>query len=180
MNIKVNEASLTRFNFTGSNDTLYYDLDFDIIFRNPNRIMGFYYDDLTVQVYYQGNNWVDGQYEVFYQGHKNTKVMRYNLVGKQEPYFLDSNERSRFIKQFEQDKRVGVFPIDVKTEQFRVRVKLGRIRIGIFQPKVHCDTIKVPLSDHGKGVLSNSSVRFSGPVNCGIKFDALSIIEPLD
>ena len=177
MKIKVNEASLARFNFTDSDHpTLHFHLDFVVTYRNPNRIMGFYYD-VTVRAYYQEKYYVDSDWQEFYQGHKNTTVMRFSFDRMQEVYFLDSNERSRFIKQFNQDKRAGVIPINVKIEDFRVRVKLGRIRIGIFQPKVHCHTLEVPLNDNGKG---NSSVRSSGSVNCGVQFKVTSLLEPLD
>ncbi|XP_030485146.2 NDR1/HIN1-like protein 10 [Cannabis sativa] len=176
MKIQIGEASLAQFNFTTTNDTLYYDLNFDVAIQNPNKMMGFFYD-MVVVASDQENNYVHSKWEVFYQGRKTTTTMLYNFAGKRELYFGDSNERSRFIKRFEEEKKRGMFVINVKIEDFRVRVRLGKIRIGVFQPKVRCDPLNnvALLSDHnmGKKATQNS-------VECQVQFKATSIMEPLD
>ncbi|GMN39535.1 hypothetical protein TIFTF001_008773 [Ficus carica] len=183
MKIQINDATITKFNLTEANQThwLHYDMEFNVTLRNPNRIMGLYYDHFTPGVYYQTDenimrNYVDSKFmNVVYQGKKNTTVIRYRFNGKREVYLLEAGERVRFIDQFEKEKRAGFFSIDWKVE-FRTRVKLGAIRIGIFRPKVRCGSSLVPFVGGNNG---QKRVNVTSDVaKCRVKFKASSY-DPL-
>ncbi|GMN39534.1 hypothetical protein TIFTF001_008772 [Ficus carica] len=184
MKVQINDATITKFNLTEANQThwLHYDLEFNVTIRNPNRIMGLYYDDFIPGVYYQSDektikNYVDSRWMNFYQGKKNTTVMRFRFNGKREVYLLEAGERTRYIERFEKEKSAGIFSLDWKVE-FRTRVKLGAIRIGIFQPKLRCGSSLVPFFGGNYGQ-KRANVT-SNVAKCGVKFKATSIFEPLD
>lgn len=82
-------------------------------------------------------------------------------------YLLDSDERSRFVERFEKEKKSGIFSIDWKVE-FRSRVKLGAIKIGIFRPKLRCGSSQVPLVNGQKRV----NVTSNDVAKCRVKFKA--------
>ncbi|GMN49129.1 hypothetical protein TIFTF001_018303 [Ficus carica] len=54
MKMQINDATITKFNLTEANQThwLHYDMEFNVTIRNPNQIMGLYYDNFVPRVYY--------------------------------------------------------------------------------------------------------------------------------
>ncbi|OMO68543.1 putative syntaxin-24-like protein [Corchorus olitorius] len=72
-------------------------------------------------------------------GHKTTSHL--NPVFQGQHIVLLGNEA---ISEFNQEKNTGIFSIDVKL-YFRIRFRLGKVKVGKFKPRVSCD-LKVPLS----------------------------------
>ncbi|KAL5545743.1 hypothetical protein UlMin_005430 [Ulmus minor] len=157
-----------KFTLTGANSTNFnYNLDLNLTIRNPNRIMGFYYESFSSWLYYAKS--VDGDWSSgdFYQGKKNTTVRRLSFKGNQT---LSLGFDDAIISQFNREKSSGVFSFDVKMEYW-VRVKLRKIKIGIFIPRINCG-LKVPLSDSKR----NSTTTFKA-TKCDVVFKATSIFD---
>lgn len=175
MNVSISEASLTQFDFNEVNRTILHDLRFHMSIRNPNRIVGFFYDDFSMIASRRGN-YINGDWMRFYQGPKNTTVFKFDLVGDQEVYLEEGSEEAETFKAgFEAEKRARVFDIDVEVE-LMVRARVGRVRIGIFQPKIRC-VLKVPLVSAER---RKSGETGFGVTECDVVFQVRSLIEPLD
>ena len=175
MKAHVTHASLTQFDLNEVNETMLFNLEFNLSIRNPNRIVGFFYDDFPVRAFHQGS-FMDSWWMRFYQPRKNTTEMKFELVGEQQLYFQDgSGELSRFKARFDAQKSARVFDIDVEVDLL-VRAKIGKVRVGIFQPKIRCG-LKIPLTSIEKR--KSGSTGFNA-TECGVEFKADSIFEPLD
>ena len=170
MKVTITEATLKQFTLTGANSTNFnYNLDLNLTIRNPNRIMGFYYESFSSWLYYAkpmeiDSDWSSGD---FYHGKKNTTVRRLSFKRNQT---LALGFDDAIISQFNRERSSGVFSVDVRMEYW-VKVKLGKIKIGIFIPRINCD-LKVPLSD-GK---RNSTTTFKA-TKCDVVFKATSIFD---
>ena len=110
------------------------------------------------------SDWSSGD---FYHGKKNTTVRRLSFKRNQT---LALGFDDAIISQFNRERSSGVFSVDVRMEYW-VKVKLGKIKIGIFIPRINCD-LKVPLSD-GK---RNSTTTFKA-TKCDVVFKATSIFD---
>ncbi|KAL5545738.1 hypothetical protein UlMin_005425 [Ulmus minor] len=170
MKVTITEATLKQFRLAGANNTNFiYDLDLNLTIRNPNRIMGFYYQSLDSWLYYANpveiaREWSSGD---FYQGKKNTAIR--SLSFKRNRTLADGFDDA-IISQFNREKSSGVSSIDVKMEYW-VKVKLGKIKIGTFIPRIDCE-LKVPLSN-GK---RNATTTFKA-TKCDVVFKATSIFD---
>ncbi|XLU46883.1 NDR1/HIN1-like protein 10 [Arachis ipaensis] len=149
----VTQASLTQFNYTST--LLHYKLVLNFTSHNPNKKLGFYYDKVEGNVFYQGSRfstidvitWLNS----FRQDSKHTDRMSGVFKGT-KVLVLDQSQRSKF----DQDKRDGDFDIYVKLH-FDIRFGLGgfifnNIKFINSKATVKCG-IKVPLSgSNGKVV----------------------------
>ncbi|XP_021892541.1 NDR1/HIN1-like protein 10 [Carica papaya] len=134
----VTDVSLTQFNLTNSN-TIHYDLALNISVRNPNKKIAVHYDRIEARAFYEDARLKVVSLTPFFQGHKNTTVLTPVFKGQQAVFF-DAEK----LQEFNQETNAGVFSIDVNLH-LRVRLRLGKIRIGTFKPRVKCD-LKVPAS----------------------------------
>ncbi|KAJ1378470.1 putative NDR1/HIN1-Like protein 3-like [Sesbania bispinosa] len=139
----VTEAKLTQFNYTTSN-ILRYNLVVNFTVRNPNKKLKIYYDVAEANAFYQGSNFsttnVIMAWRSYLQNTKATDRMSAVFSG-QRVMVLDHNE-------FNEDKKDGAFPIDIKL-YFRIRFKIGDFIPGDMKPKAKC-ALKVPSSSDGK------------------------------
>ncbi|KAI3957981.1 hypothetical protein MKW98_020623 [Papaver atlanticum] len=142
---QVDNASLTQFNVTG-NDMLHYDLAVDLNLRNPNKKIGVYYDQIEARAFYDGQRFDSVMLTPFYQGHKNTTILR--------PVFKGQHLLPNVLGEFNQDKADGKFNVEVKL-YLKMRFKAGLVKTTKFKPKVKCE-FQVPVG---------SSVRFT-PEKC--------------
>ncbi|KAL5545734.1 hypothetical protein UlMin_005421 [Ulmus minor] len=172
MDVSVTNASLTEFNLlSNSTGTVNFNVDLEFTIRNPNRLMGFYFKHFGIWVYYD-DHFVDyGSFGEFYQGYKDTVVKRLSFKGDQMLH-LDDNYSYELVSKFEKEKSDDVFSFDLKFE-VRVKVKLGRIRIGTFVPKLHCP-LEVPLTSNGE---AKSAAAAFKTTKCDVKFKAISIFD---
>ncbi|ONH96186.1 hypothetical protein PRUPE_7G112000 [Prunus persica] len=144
----VTDASLTQFNLTNTsitnttNNTLYYNLALNVSIRNPNKKVGVYYNRIQAIGNYGKKRFalVNTTSTPFYQGHKNTTMVRFVLQG-QQVVVLGGKELSRFNSE----TSARVYNIDVKLAQ-RIKARYGKIKTAYFKPpKVDCQ-LKLPLS----------------------------------
>jgi hypothetical protein len=141
----VTEASLTQFNYTAAaaNNTLNYKLALNITLRNSNKRVGIYYDRIEAIAYY-GKNWLStASLTPFYQGHKNTSVLRPVFEGQQ---VLSLGTRD--LSKFDSEKSAGVYNIDINLS-VKIRIKYGKIKTLRFKPQNIDCPLKVPLSSNG-------------------------------
>eukprot|EP01018_Ginkgo_biloba_P033906 Gb_08846 [translate_table: standard] len=129
----VDQIQIEHFNFGGS-DNLGLDSQFDITIRarNPNRKIGIYYKDGSdLAVIYSDIELCGGSIPVFYQGHKNTTVLRVSLAGRDVQFSDDL--RSALTSQ-QNDGRVPLYlKINVP-----LKIKVGSLKSMKFTVKVRC------------------------------------------
>ncbi|CAN8316574.1 unnamed protein product [Cochlearia groenlandica] len=153
----VTEASLTRFEHTSQDNILRYNLALTVPVRNPNKRLGLYYDRIEAHAYYNGQRFSSTTLTPFYQGHKNTTVLRPMFQG-QNIVIFDAKE-SRI---YNEERLVGVYNIEIKF-RLRVRFKLGDLKTRRVKPKVNCDDLRLPLN----GNTTSSTVL---PLKCDFDF----------
>ncbi|KAK7392673.1 hypothetical protein VNO78_21117 [Psophocarpus tetragonolobus] len=139
----VTEATLSQFNYTANDNTLRYNLVLNFTARNPNKKLNFYYDQVVAHVSYDGVTFASADVITwmtsFRQYEKNTDPMS-GVFSGHHVMALDIND-------FEQDKRSGVFHIDVSLN-FETRYRLGNFIFGDTKPRVHCG-LQVPFGSNG-------------------------------
>ncbi|KAM5559476.1 NDR1/HIN1-like protein 3 [Rosa sericea] len=150
----VTNASLTQFNFNGSDNkrgtNLHYHLALNITIRNPNRRVGIDYRSMTVSASYRKKkfglvNLMDSV--PFYQGHKNTTFL-HHLVLQGQQQLVKFGKRD--ISQFDKETVAGVYSITVQVT-FRVKIRYGKFKANFLKPETYDDQqinceLKLPLS----------------------------------
>ncbi|CAB4317538.1 unnamed protein product [Prunus armeniaca] len=124
----VTDASLTQFNLTNTNtnnnnnNTLYYNLALNA---------GVYYNRIQAIGNYGKKRFalVNTTSTPFYQGHKNTTMVRFVLQG-QQVVVLGGKELSRFNSE----TSARVYNIDVKLAP-RIKARYGKIKTAYFKPQ---------------------------------------------
>ncbi|XP_009599460.1 NDR1/HIN1-like protein 10 [Nicotiana tomentosiformis] len=150
VNFHVADASLTQFDLSTKNNTLYYDLALNVSIRNPNKRIGIYYDSIEARALFHGQNFSSTNLEPFYQGHKNTTDLKIVFKG-QNLIMLGDKEKS----DYSGEKDSGVYAIGVKL-YMRIRLKFGWIKTKKIKPMIMCD-LKVPFKSNGT---TSSSTTF--------------------
>lgn len=146
----VNEAKLTQFNYTTTTNTLHYNLLLNFTARNPNKKLSIYYDKVEGHAFYEGMRFdttdvIPTWKNSFRQYTKSTDRMSGVFSGQQVMVF-DKDQ----VSDFEQDKKIGVFDIDVKL-YFTIRFRLGDFIAGDTKARAKCE-LKLPLSSNGTTV----------------------------
>lgn len=137
----VNDATLTQFDLSTTNNTVYYNLALNMTVRNPNKRIGIYYDNIEARALYEGERFATTNLETFYQGHKTTDYLSPVFKG-QNILVLGSKDLSTYNK----DKTAGSYDIDVKL-YLKLRFKMGAFKPK-FKPRIECD-LKLPLESTG-------------------------------
>lgn len=156
--VHVNDASLTKFNFTTTN-TLQYKLSLNMAIRNPNKKIAIYFDEIHARAYYDGQRFDTESLTKwgFKSEHKSTTILKPVFEG-QNLVVLGADQLSEFYKE----KSAGVYGIEMKFN-LRIRFRIGDLITGGFKPKVKCD-LEVPFSSNGK-----SAGRFE-TTKCDVNF----------
>ncbi|KAI3957979.1 hypothetical protein MKW98_020621 [Papaver atlanticum] len=160
LKFNVTDASLTQFNITG-NDMLHYDLAVDLNLRNPNKKIGVYYDQIEARAFYDGRRFDSVMLTPFYQGHKNTTILR--------PVFKGQRLLPNVQGEYNKDMVDGKFNVEVKL-YLKMRFKAGVVKTTKFKPRVKCE-FEVPLAG------SNPAIGFT-PKKCGYRCCALLCCFP--
>ncbi|KAM0065452.1 putative Late embryogenesis abundant protein, LEA_2 subgroup [Helianthus debilis subsp. tardiflorus] len=147
----VDNATLTQFTMSSTNNTLNYNLVVNMTFRNPNRRLGIYYDNIEATTMYSGQRFSTQEVDGFYLGHKKEKYIGPVFKGEQVMVF-DGGDRSKY----ELEKSDDVYKIDLKLK-LKISYKVLWMKTPKFKAKYECD-LKVPLSYKGKV----SYVKFEG------------------
>ncbi|KAK2982085.1 hypothetical protein RJ640_003210 [Escallonia rubra] len=154
----VTDTTLTQFDFSTANNTLYYNLALNMSIRNPNKRIGIYYDSIEARAFYNGQRFAATPLDKFYQGHKKTNNLTAEFKG-QNVVTLGSKE----VSNYDEDKGSRVYGIDLKL-YLKIRLKFGWIKTTKFKPKIKCD-LKVPLESNGVSSVGFQATRSSGIVN---------------
>nr|POF19603.1 ndr1/hin1-like protein 10 [Quercus suber] len=160
---KVTDASLTQFDFNTNNNTLNYNLALNITLRNSNKKVGIYYRRVEAIAFYKKKWFATVSLTPFYQGHKNTTILRPVFEGQQVLWL-----KPRDVSSFNAEKSSGVYSIDVKLS-FKIRVRYGKFKTLRYKsPRIDCP-LQVPLSSNGspangfKTTWCNNAYFFSDP-----------------
>ncbi|KAK4736577.1 hypothetical protein R3W88_000274 [Solanum pinnatisectum] len=138
VNFHISDASLTQFDFSTRNNTLYYDLHLNVSIRNPNKRIGIYYDSIEARAIYHGQNFSIVKPDPFYQGHKNTTDL--NLV-------FTGQDSVQLGSEYNVEKDSGVYQFGLRL-YMRIRFKFGWIKTKKIKPMIKCD-LKVPFKGNG-------------------------------
>jgi hypothetical protein len=144
LKVHVTDASLAQFNHTTNNGQLHYNLALNISIRNPNTMIGLFYDTIEAKGYYQDRIFGNVSSPVFYQGHKNRSVLSPVFHG-QRLFWLTNSE----ISNFDSETSDGVYSFELililkgtaKTEYW--------FKTAHFQLAYVC-ALQVPLTSTGK------------------------------
>ncbi|XP_075639052.1 NDR1/HIN1-like protein 10 [Castanea sativa] len=139
----VTDATLTQFYFNTTDNTLYYNLSANITLRNPNKRVGINYNSIEAIAKYQNKLFSNVGLTPFYQGHKNTSILRPVFVGQK-----DMSLRARDLSKMDEEKSAGVFGIDIKLS-VQISINYGKFKTFKFEPTMIYCPLKVPLSDNG-------------------------------
>ncbi|KAL3532157.1 hypothetical protein ACH5RR_005678 [Cinchona calisaya] len=145
------DASLTQFDLSTTNNTLYYNLALNMTIRNPNKRIGIYYDSIEARAFYQGQRFSTVTLDPFYQPRKNTSSLHAVFHSQQLVTLGDQ------ISNYNDDKNSGIYNIDVKL-YMRIRLKFAILRSPKVKPKIECD-LKIPLDSNGQSSGSFESTR---------------------
>lgn len=137
----VNEATLTQFNLSTNNNTLYYNLAVNMTFRNPNKRIGLYYDRIEARAEYYDRRFATNYLETFYLGHKQEKDLSTTFSGEQI-VVLDND-----LSKYDSERNEEVYNIDLNLK-LRMRLKVGWAKPK-YKPKFECD-LRVPLTSPGR------------------------------
>ena len=127
------DASLTQFDFNTNNNTFNYNLALSIALRNSNKKVGIYYRRVEAIAFYKKKWFAMVSLTPFYQGHKNTTILRPVFEGQQVLWL-----KPRDVSSFDAEKSSGVYSIDVKLS-FKIRVRYGKFKTLCYKPpKIDC------------------------------------------
>ncbi|KAK4582833.1 hypothetical protein RGQ29_025847 [Quercus rubra] len=159
----VTDATLTRFNFNTTNNTLYYNLSANITLRNSNKRVGVNYNSIEAIAYYQKKLFSNVGLTPFYQGHKNTSILRPVFEGQK-----DMSLQVLDLSKMNEEMSAGVFGIDIRLS-VQISINYGKFKTFKFKPRMIYCPLKVPLSDNGtvaegfKTTQCNDAHFFSAP-----------------
>ncbi|CAJ2641804.1 late embryogenesis abundant protein [Trifolium pratense] len=152
----VTDATLSEFNLTNNNNTLYYNFKLNITARNPNNNIIVYYRRITAIAWYKDNDFGYVSLTPFDQGHKNTTFLG--------PIEFKGNTKFKLgrkqLDEYFEETRLGVYNDLAVDFDVRIRAKFGGFKSGRFNPPVvQCRRLRVPLVFSSNG--TNSSWTFS-------------------
>ncbi|KAK9068550.1 hypothetical protein SSX86_012665 [Deinandra increscens subsp. villosa] len=150
----VDDVTLTQFTLSPANDTLFYNLAVNLTFRNPNRRLGIYYEQIQADAVYHGLRFSTAEVQGFYLGHK--KENSFGAVFKGEQLVAIGGAKSRY----DSEKSEDLYRIDLKL-RLKMRLKAWWVKTPRFKPKFECD-LKVPMRSKGK----NSTAEKFGRTKC--------------
>jgi hypothetical protein len=154
----VTDATLSEFNLTNNNNTLYYNFKLNVTLRNPNNNIIVYYRRITAIAWYKDNDFSYLSLSPFDQGHKNTTFLG--------PIEFIGNTRFKLgrkqLDEYFEETRLGVYNDLAVDFDVRIRAKFGSFyKTGRFNPPVvQCRRLRVPLVS-SKGTNSSSTFSFS-------------------
>ncbi|MCI19257.1 protein YLS9-like, partial [Trifolium medium] len=153
----VTDATLSEFNLTNNNNTLYYNFKLNVTARNPNNNIIVYYRRITAIAWYKDNEIGYVSLTPFDQGHKNTTFLG--------PIEFKGNTRFKLgrkqLDEYFEETRLGVYNDLAVDFDVRIRAKFGGFKSGRFNPPVvQCRRLRVPLVS-SNGTNSSSTFSFS-------------------
>ncbi|KAJ7529419.1 hypothetical protein O6H91_15G049200 [Diphasiastrum complanatum] len=144
------DAHISQLDVTNNPSELSYDITFTLQAYNPNKRIGIYYDDVLIFLFYEAMQVGQSSIAPFYQGHRNTTILKSNLkgqrVGLQQP--MATTLQAAITQQS------IPFQIQVKVT---ARVKIFIWKSPHFKVKDNCNVaISPPSAAAGARLLSQS------------------------
>lgn len=133
----VDHASVSEFNWTRDGRLLNTHLNFDIRTRNPNKKIAIYYYRLQAFLLYEGEEIGWGNLPIFYQGHKNTTVLKTSVIGKRVSLSHADNAKDLRLEQ-----QAGTLDLDLRLLA-RLRFKVGSWKSKHYTMKVKCQHVTI-------------------------------------
>ncbi|CAN4113972.1 unnamed protein product [Withania somnifera] len=134
----VSDASVNKFDFSKSTNTLDYDLNLTFDIRNSNKKIGVYYDIIEARTSFHQTKFSTMNIESFYQHSENTTILHPVIKGQNEVPFGDGDKSN-----YEEDKKSGVFNINTMFHM-HIRLASGWITTGKIKFVVGCG-LRVPM-----------------------------------
>lgn len=148
----VNNMSISQFEFSSSDLTLYTKLVATVRAENPNDMIGIKYGDGShTVVSYRGTPLCSGRLPTFFQGHKNVTVMDIAMEGR---HGFGSGLQSAL----EESEKAGNVPLDVYVS-VPVELRLGSIDLRQVKVNVHCALVVDSLSPKKKPTIKSATYR---------------------
>ncbi|KAJ7529420.1 hypothetical protein O6H91_15G049300 [Diphasiastrum complanatum] len=144
------DAHFSQLSVTNNPSQLSYDITFTLQAYNPNKKIGIYYDDVLIFMFYEDAQVGQSSIAPFYQGHRNTTILKNNLkgnrVGLQQPM---ATSLTAAIGQHN-------IPLQILVKM-KVRVKIGKWKSPHFKVKDNCGVaVSPPSAPGGAHLLSHS------------------------
>lgn len=136
------DASLTKFDFSPTTNTLDYDLSLSVDIRNSNKRIGVYFDKIEAKTTYHRQKFANTNLESFYQDPKNTTILNPVLKGQSSVHLGDSEK-----SDYDDEKKSGMYKI-FTVLYMRIRLKSGWITSGKIKLAAGCE-LKVPMKSNG-------------------------------
>ncbi|XP_071704391.1 NDR1/HIN1-like protein 3 [Rutidosis leptorrhynchoides] len=147
------DVALTQFTLSPTNNTLYYNLQANITFRNPYSKVGIKFYKTNFYLMYQGQRLGTKRIpDAFYLTHKKEKsIVNVVLGGQKELELINGDERFFYAS----DTKNGFYNINLKL-RLKMKYEAMRVPTGIHAHQIMCHDFEVPLSSES----NVSSVRF--------------------
>ncbi|KAG6557197.1 hypothetical protein Mapa_001124 [Marchantia paleacea] len=145
----VTNVRLTGLDTSLTTSQLNTEVAFTLDTYNPNKKMGFYYDDFNIEVQTLDLVVGKGALPSFYQGHKNRTIIE--SVLKSETITLSTGAKDSLQAANTSKKLMLKVKVDVKT-----RIKIGDFKTSKINVKVRCDVEIDPTISNGSQVLNKS------------------------
>jgi len=127
----VNNMSVSRFDFSSSDLTLYVKLTASVRAENPNEMIGIKYGEGShTVVSYRGTPLCSGKLPAFYQGYKNVTVMDISMEGRH-------GFGSSLQQALEESEKLGDIPLDIFVS-VPIELRLGTVDLREVRVNVHC------------------------------------------
>lgn len=149
----VSSLKIQTLNLTSS-QTLVTNINLNVITRNPNKELVFYYDPITITVTSGDNDDVNvgaGSFPSFRHGTKNTTELKASIKGNGQE--LDDASASKLKSQL---KSKSGLPLKIKLET-KVKVKMGAVKSPKVRIRVTCEGIKATAPAGKKASLASTS-----------------------
>uniref|UniRef100_A0A1D1YA03 Uncharacterized protein At1g08160 n=1 Tax=Anthurium amnicola TaxID=1678845 RepID=A0A1D1YA03_9ARAE len=149
----VDGVSVKGFNLTSGNPVLSPEFDVAVRVENPNNKIGIRYrSGSSVAVSYSGVDLCSGGWPVFYQGPRNTTVVRTSLTGS------GIRLSSAMDRELAGEQGRGEVPL-VLTARVPVRIRVGAVTTWTITVKVRCDLVVDSLTASSKVVSTSCGVK---------------------
>ncbi|BAF23459.1 NDR1/HIN1-like protein 6 [Oryza sativa Japonica Group] len=148
----VSDMSVARFDVSSSDLTVYAKLVASVRAENPNDMVGIGYGaGSRAAVSYRGTTLCSGRLPAFYQGHRNTTVVRVAMEGRHGfgPGLQGALEES---------EEAGNVPLDVYVSA-PVTLRLGDVDLREVTVNVHCALVVDGLSPKKKPAIKSAEYR---------------------
>eukprot|EP01018_Ginkgo_biloba_P038274 Gb_01970 [translate_table: standard] len=148
----VESIDIKRFNFS-KDLSLNSELDLTIRARNPNKKIGIYYgENSRLEVFYSGIKLSSGKIPAFYQGHRNTTVLKAKLQGSNVRFPRETHS------SLKTQQTQGSIPLRIKIN-VPVKIKVGSLKTPKITVRIRCNLAVNKLSANESARIESKSCK---------------------